>query len=351
VIRRRASFVSALLALELGRPAIASADVPADAPRVLLVRPSASARAVSTALVHVEGELVADGFDVVSVEAAPGTSSEAAMQQAQAQATSTTVGLFLSADGTNAELWVVDKLTNKTVVRHVATPDASTALLPDVLAVRAVELLRASLLELVVEQAAAARPARSAQSAANRAGEWAARPLRTRSSVAGIEMGAGVIWSPGQVEPAFESVVRGRLALSRTFQLRLAFVGLGTRPQVSGREGTALITQWGGLGEILFVPFRRLPVSPIFSVGAGTFHSSVTGQAGWPYEGLHDARWAFAADAGVGLSIHLDSRLELTGEADVLWTEPEPIVQFASDDIAHLGQPGVLGTVALLGWL
>jgi hypothetical protein len=339
---------AALLVIGVSYPALAAAD----APQVLLIRPPGAAHAVNTALVRVEGELVADGFEVISVEAAPGTSSETAMKEAESQSTSTTVGLFLSADGTNAELWVVDRLTNKTVVRRVATGNESENLLPEVLAVRAVELLRASLLELVLEQkaAAAARP-KVSRVAAQRASDWAAQPLRSAEATWAIETGAAVFWNPGQVEPAFVSVGRGRFAPSRNLQIRLSFIGLGTRPQVAGTGGSASIAQWCGLAEVLYAPLPNLIVKPVLSLGAGTFHSSVTGQASFPYQGVHDQQWAFAADASLGMAIRLASKLELSAEAHTLWAAPEPIVRFVSEDGPHIGHPAVIGTLSLTGWL
>ena len=330
-----------------------SARLLAEAPRVLLVRPASAAREVNTALIRVEGELAADGFEVVPIEAAPGASSATSMLQAESTATSTTVGLFLSADGTSAELWVVDKLTDKTVVRHLATQDQSENMRPEVLAVRVVELLRASLLELVVERNnAAARASRPpAQSGAQKATEWAARPLDNPESVWAIETGAAVIWNPTQVEPAFVSVARGRYALASQMQLRLSFVGLGTHPEVSGVGGKASIEQWCGLAELLFVPWRKARFSPVLSLGAGAFHTAVSGDAVLPYQGLHATQWSFAADAGLGLAFHFASRLELSLEGHALLAVPEPIVRFVSEDGAHVGRPGVIGSLSLLGWL
>ena len=98
----------------------------ADSPRVLLVYPSEAEPSVSAALVRVRGELVADGFEVLLVKTQPGTSSASAMGEAEHDSGSATVGLFLNADGTSAELWVVDKLTDKTVVRRVNTASEPT---------------------------------------------------------------------------------------------------------------------------------------------------------------------------------------------------------------------------------
>lgn len=336
----------ATLALIVGLLAPRVAE--ADAPRVLLVRPPAAAREVSAALVRVQGELVADGFDVVSLEAAPGTTSAMAMEQAEAQWTSTTVGLFLSPDGKSAELWVVDHLTNKTVVRRVATGDESENVLPEVLALKVVELLRASLLELVVARTAST--AKAPSSATQHASEWAARPLVRPPRIA-IETGAALLWSPGQVDAAFESVARGRFAVRRGLELRASFAGLGTRPQVRGTGGSAQIEQWYGLAEGLFFPFPELLVRPLLSLGVGAFHASAKGEASFPYRGLYSSHWAFAADAGAGLGLRLASRLELSLEGHALWLAPEPVLGFVDDQGPRIAAPGVVGTLTLLGWL
>ena len=336
----------AILAVTLGLivPRVAAAE----APRVLLVRPPAAAKEVSAALVRVQGELVADGFEVVSLEAAPGATSAMAMEQAEARWSSTTVGLFLSADGKSAELWVVDRLTNKTVVRRVATGDESENTLPEVLALKAVELLRASLLELVVERNAAATP--KASRGAERASEWAARPLASAPKWA-IETGAAIIWSPGEVDAAFESVARGRFAAHEKLQVRVSFTGLGTRPQVRGTGGSAQVEQWYGLVEGLFIPLPKLAARPLASLGLGTFHTSVKGEAAFPYQGLQTSRWAFAADVGVGLAIRVASRLELSAEGHALWLAPKQVLRFVGDDGPHVGEPSVVGSLTLLGWL
>lgn len=319
----------------------------AQAPRVFLVRPPDAAPEVQLALIRVEGELTADGFDVVRAEAQSGASSAVSMLQAENANTSTTVGLFLNADGTSAQLWVVDKLTDKTVVRRLATRGQPENALPEVLAVRAVELLRASLLELVVERNNRA----AAPRAVERATEWAARPLQEAPLWFGIETGAAVLWNPAQVEAAFVSVVRGRLALSELLQTRVSFIGLGTRPRVQGTGGSAAISQWGGLGELLLTPFQAHALRPSLSLGVGAFHTSVMGDAVWPYQGVRSSQWSLAGDAGAGLSWLFGKRLELAAEVHTLWLAPEPIVQFVADDGAHLGRPAMIGSLSLLGWL
>ena len=332
-----------LVAVGVSRPAFAQA------PRVLLIRPRGAAREVKVALVRVEGELAADGFEVVPIEAEPGASSASSLSQAESAAGPTTVGLFLNAEGTNAELWVVDKLTDKTVVRHLTTAEQSENALPEVLAVRVVELLRASLLELMVERKRVA--ARPAPRGAERAREWAARPVRGARPRWAVEAGIAAIWSPGQVEAAFESLVRGRFAVTDPWHVRASFIGLGTHPEVSGVGGRAAIEQWAGLVETLFSPLNGAALQPTCSLGAGVFHTSVNGEASWPYQGLRDSQWALAADAGLGLAWRFAPQLELSIEGHGLWTTPEPIVRFVTADGAHIAHPALVGSLSLTGWL
>ncbi|MES1175307.1 MAG: hypothetical protein ABUL62_13385 [Myxococcales bacterium] len=321
----------------------------AQAPRVLLIRPSGAAREVKLALVRVEGELTADGFEVVPIEAEPGASSASSMALAESGSGATTVGLFLNADGTNAELWVVDKLTDKTVVRRLATSEQSDNALPEVLAVRVVELLRASLLELVVERKRRAAPPTA--DGAQRASEWAARPLAGPPSKYAVEAGLATIWSPTQVDPAFESVARGRFALTQRWHVRVSFIGLGTRPEVSGVSGSAAITQSAGLVELLFSPLAETALHPVASFGVGSFHTTVNGTASWPYRGRRDDQWAVAADVGVGLAWRFASRLELSVEGHGLMAMPQSIVRFATTDGPHVAHPALIGALSFTGWL
>jgi hypothetical protein len=220
---RLGSSLAAMFALVLGAQPAA-----ADAPRVLLVRPAEAEPAVSAALIRVRGELTADGFEVLLVEAKPGTTSATAMAEAEYDANSATVGLFLSSDGKSAELWVVSQ----------------------VLAVRAVELLRASLLELVVAEREKKTVPRAPPETSRRATEWAERPLASERRWA-IEVGPGVVVThPGKVGVGVVGVAGVRKAFTEAVGARVSLGGLGTRPEFVAPEGTARVQQSWALGEL-----------------------------------------------------------------------------------------------------
>lgn len=321
-----------------------------DTPRVLLVRPAKSEHAVGDALVRVRGELVTDGFDVTLLETEPGTTSAAAMAAASQDSASATIGLFLSADGKTAELWVVDKLTAKTVVRQVNTATEPTEELAEVLAIRAVELLRASLLESVVAQRrAVAQPTPTATpKTKEKAERWATKPLRLaeRHQVR-FHLGEAMVWSPTQLGPAFLLTGRFDWLLHPLVHPRLSFIGLGTRPRVTGVAGEAAVQQGLGLVEVVLTPLRTVGFQLQITAGAGVWLTAVEGRASWPYEGASYGQWAFASDVGVGATSMLSHVLAIVGEAHGMLLTPNPVVRFTGHDVSRIGRPVVAATLSM----
>src|SRR5262245_45813587 len=239
-MRRATVLVAVLLTLVLG-----SRSSWADSALVVLVRPPAQTTVVSEAMTRIRGELIADGFEVAIVDAPPGSDPASVLARAGQQGgAAATLGLFLQADASAAEVWVVDRLTNKTVVRSVEISQSAAASAPEVLARRSVELLRASLLEILVEARKRGAPSPPPLAQATR---WVARALEPRRSNWGVEAGAQVLGSFGGVGAAVLPVVRGRVVLSERFAARLTISGLGTRPHVEALEGSATVGQALGL--------------------------------------------------------------------------------------------------------
>jgi hypothetical protein len=312
--------------------------------RVFLIKPDQAAPEAAVAMVRVQGELVADGFDVVTVDAAAPTSARAMNQAGDPM--SITVGLFMSADGNSAELWVVDRLTNKTLIRPVSEVDSSHRLTPNLLALKAVELVRASLLELTIARSTQA-PTRAS---VVRASNWAAQSPPPRSPIWAVESGGAVLWNPSQLEPTLQLALRARLRLTPRTQLRVSFIGLGTRAPVHRESGSATVAEWQSTAEAVFLPWRESAVSPVISLGLGVLHTSVKATANAPYQGRARASLALSPDLGTGLVFMFSSRLALTTEAHVFMAFPKPIVSFAGQDVVRVADPGLAGVVTLLGW-
>ncbi|WP_437945527.1 hypothetical protein WME98_32070 [Sorangium sp. So ce296] len=348
----RAKALSGALALLLCAASPAASAEPA---RVVLVRPSAADPSISEALIRIHGELVADGFDVELLGSQSASAPRPAMDDAEQLAGSAAlIGLFLAPDGQAAELWVVDPRTDKTLVRRIDTRGEAPEHIAEVLAVRAVELLRASLLELRMSSRRSAAPAAAPppSEASRQAPRRAEPPLDPpRRTMWGVELGGGLLASPGGIGPALLGVARLRVAPLAPMEARLSLAGLGTAPRVAGPQGSATVQQRFGLVELAALPWPELRLRPRFSAGLGVLHVAVDGEASWPYRGVHSARWAFAADAGAGVELGIVPRLDVVVEAHALVAHPYPVVRFVETEAARVARPALLGSLSLVGWL
>jgi hypothetical protein len=328
-----------------------------DSPVVALVRPSTSTASTAEAMNRIQGELTAEGFDVILVDApivltdAPDNPAAAASPDRDAIAS---IELVVDARDRSAELRVMDRLTNKAVVRRAIIEAPEGPQFAQVLAVRAVELLRASLVEVLVlsHPPPVAVPPAAAKVAVERARTWTESSLDLKRSPAfGFDAGAAVLAGFGGIGPAMVGVLRLRRALGRSFQLRVTAAGLGTQPTVRASSGSASISQDLGLVEVLFTPLPDRVVRPVVSLGAGPFFIAVDGQATSPFSPAQSTGWSAAFDAGVGAEVHLGRHFDLSAEAHAFITRPYQVTRFLGQDDADVSQPTILGTVTVVGWL
>jgi hypothetical protein len=326
---------------------------PAPMPRVVLVRPPAAPPSVSEALVRLRGELLAAGFEAEVLELPLGADVRESLERltpsANDNAATALVAVVASAEPGSAELWVIDRVTGKTVVRRVnaGTPDTTRA--AEVLAVRAVELLRASFLELAI-----ARPSNEAAApvpAAPAVERWATATLEERDWTWAIEAGGATAVSVQGGWNQFMAVARLERAFGGRFCARLAFTGLGTPAHVSTADtGSVDLSETMLLAEAV-VRFRRdRRLQPQLSAGAGVMRLNVDGEQMDPNMALTSTHWNAAGDVGAGLRMPLSRhRFEIGLEAHALWAQPYPRVQYFGQEIALVGRPTVLVTLTLLG--
>ncbi len=319
-------------------------------PKVILVRPPAAPPSVTEALVRLRGELIAAGFDAEVIELSLGADVRASLERASPASTATAtalVAVIASADPGSAELWVIDRVTGKTVVRRVNAGAADASRMAEVLSVRAVELLRASFLELAI----ATRPSAEAPAPTAPAVErWAIQTLEEPDWTWAVEAGGGTADAIGGVWNAILSVARLEHAFGRRLCARVTFEGIGTDARVDTPNGYADVSQTVLLAEAL-VRFRRgRRIEPLITLGAGTLRLAADGHEAAPYQGESGVRWAAAGDVGVGVRLPLlRRRFEIGIEAHALLAQPYPTVRFFDTEVTHAGRPSLIGSVTLLG--
>jgi hypothetical protein len=306
----------ALAALGLPRPATAAS-------RVVLLRSGSADALARQAETLLAAELRASGFEVLTRERAPGLELRADIDAAAIALRPIAVMAIAATAGAAAEIWLSDRVTGKLVIRRIEAgtegdPAASLAL-------RAVELLRGSLLEITVEESPAptprpAPPADVARFVATTAPDhraWFVEGL-------GLSLGGALFATPSAAGITYAPALRLSYGGRRSFCLRLSVVAPGSAGDASVHDGasllgTAHLRQDLALLELVRSFRRDARLQPFASVGGGAHQVRVSGTGGAPIFPDRRGRSVGAvATAGAGVALRLGNRAALVVEASAL---------------------------------
>jgi len=343
--RRRCQTVllAYLLALD---GAVAAAEAMPPAETVILLQPTTASPAVRRSLARIRDELSADRFRVVLAE--PSTSAgvgDMIESSARDAGDGTTVALFGDPTAGEAQLCIVRRAAKRSAVRWATVIADDPERMPQALAARALELLRATALELSIDSERAAPPEKPPQ--ARPQVEMPPAPAPRTAPVIVAAMGIG-IWNNVDGPPA-AVVPLGRIGvrLSDWAWARASLAGLGSRPRVDTADGSATVSQSLALAELaaVFRPDRRL--HPMLSLGAGALNVAVVGTGTAPLQGRETQQWSAAFDGGVGVGVAVGSRAAFVAELHALVAEPHPFVRFVDIRAGTIAYPSVIVTLAL----
>jgi hypothetical protein len=317
---------------------------------VAVVRPADPGPMITEVVTRVRGELVAAGFQVALIDHVPGTDPGAEMRSvAQRLHPLAIFGIFEQSAGA-ADVWIADLVVGKTLVQRVE-PDAREGAPSkegsSVQALRAVELLRASLLELVVERSSLPPPSPPRQRDTPPARAWEPAPSANAGTF-GIEAGAALLHSFEGIGPAVAPILRVVYQPSPTVALRLTASGFGTEPLLDAPAGQARVAQQFGLLEVAPIFFADAPLRPLLSFGAGAYHLEATGEAALPYEASTQQVWTALLDAGGGAHLSAGRHFGVSLEAHVLFTSTRPAVRIAQLEVGGAGRPSIVGSLTLV---
>ena len=318
----------------------------ARAASVIIVRPANGPPVMVETLVRLKGELTSAGFETEIVESADSESRAGLEQLATKRGADAVVAIVGDLSPDSVEVWVIDKVTGKSVVRRVPfEPTAAQA--SKTLAIRAIELLRSSFLEIDLaarDHQAERRPA--PPPAIVHFVEQAAPRERF-----GVEVGATAIMSLDGVGPALMPLVAFDWSLRPWFLAQATLAGLGTRPAVEGPAGSAQVSQAFGL---LGASFRFRPearVRPFAAFSAGVLRTAVEGRADAPNQSHAVEQWSFLVDAGLGALLRLPDRFYLSTAVHAQLAAPYLGVRFVDTVVATSGRPNLLLSLTVGAWL
>ena len=317
---------------------------------VILLQPTAASAAVRRSLARIRDELSADRFQVVLADAStlgdPGAVIENATRAVDAGAT---VALFGNPDAGQAELCVVQRAARRTAVRRATVVADDPERMPEALAARALELLRATALELSValDNAPPLPKPPELRSDADVQLKAALPPAATEAPIVVAAMGIGLWNSVDGPPPAVTPVGRVGLRLSNWAWVRVSVAGLGSRPRVETAYGSGCACSEHGTRRVAAVFRHDRHLQPVVTVGAGALNVAVVGTGVAPYAGREPQRWSAAFDAGVGVAFAVRSRAALVTELHALLASPHPVVRFVDTRAATIGYPSLMLTLAL----
>jgi hypothetical protein len=266
-------------------------------------------------------ELALAGFDVALTDLVPNASSPAQLSAlARRELAFAAISLTRQSETAAAEVCVVDRVTGKTSLRTLALGSDHDA--PSVLAVRASDLLRASLREFGPEQKPPADVVGvDAAPVPEPVRRWTRQPVRfrldARAAALGVTEGLGPGYGPslGLSYRAFDRVWVGVSAVAPALCASL-----------ESELGRAVVRQELALARLSFSLLEgpRFELRP--SVAVGVYHLTADGKVEGPLVARSASITSFASGAAVEAGVALGGPLKLSAELGALLLAPRPAV-------------------------
>jgi hypothetical protein len=326
----------------------------ASAATVVIVRPSGPSPRVTETVTFLHGELLSVGLEDTMIarplaEGAAGIDPRAWMEQLAAERGAIAVIDIAGDDAVTAvDVWVL-KSPGRFEVTRVAV-DSDTANSSVRLAIRALEALRASLVEIdLAARYRLSQPVRKA-STSSQPRATSDKPTGDRERV-GLEMGATALMSLDGVGPALLPVVRVDWSARSWLVVQTAMAGLGTRSTVATEKGSARVAQEYAVlgGSYRYQSSRRW--WPFFSIATGVLHTSVDGLSVLGRKGTGEGQWSFLADTGLGAGVRLYRSYYLTLSGHVQLAHPYVAVHLGNPVVATNGRPNLHFDLTVGAWL
>jgi hypothetical protein len=345
-VAMRATLAALLSLVAAVVPAVARAEPS----RVLVVRERGADAVVDRAEVRLTAELRAAGFVVDERVAEGDADARRLVEQSGDVGAFATVLLQRAAAGASTDVWVADHVTHKTVVRRMEAHGSGDAA-DRSLALRIVELMRASLVEALVlppppPSQAAPVPPPPPPDVARWTREAIQAPVAPLAPIR-LALGAAATFGGPSVGLAFAPQLRvaWRPAAAWSFGVLAAGPAFGAR--ATGGEGSAELRQELALVEAAFEASLGGPVRAFVAAGAGAYHLHASGNATPPFTSTSADAWSALFGAGVGVSAGLAGPASLVLDVHELLAAPKPVVAFAADHVATVMSPGTLLSLSL----
>jgi hypothetical protein len=344
------------------------------AQRVVVVRAlddDGPAHQVTTLLA---AELKAAGFEMVEIDPDPRGGADvevvaAVWARLQPIATLVIVAPLASRAGTGTDvtanagpaidLWIEDPAIGRRSARRIEVTSAANVAAAD-LALKAVEILRGTLVKVTIARSAAppesdlAAPKGDIAAPKGDIGQPAA-PLppeaRFFAEGLGLAVGAGALGGTGVAASVAPLLSLGWGSASG-YALRLTASDLGSTAELSAEGGSVRVRQGWLLVEGLRAFRASARAQPLLSAGTGFHHIDADGRGSSPlFPGHAENKLVAALSAGAGLALRLGTRMALVADVDLLWLSAATRIVVNGTETARIGGVSAIATLSLFARL
>ncbi len=355
----RAGLLGLLAALAL-QPVAAQGAAAPDSPRaavaargrrVLLVTPEPGGDIAPAVVTRLRGELRAARFEMdVATIAADAPRRASVEDMAMREGTTAALGIFFGAG--RVEMWATDASAGRTLMQNIPLDAGASDRRAAIVAVKAVDLLKATLAEIWTATATAtpatAPPVPEATASAAPAPPpvtiVAESPPESESTNHNgrFWLAAGGGWLAAGSVGAWAPLVALSAALgSGGLAARLTVSAFGETPSVATTAGSALLAQQIGLAELLLSSRAWHRLRGALAIGIGAHHLSIDGRGAPGFTGVNYSLWSTATTAGAGLALDVLPQLVLALDVRAVETWPATEVTIDGTRVARLGRPTV----------
>jgi hypothetical protein len=318
---------------------------------VVIVYDLAAAPSEKRAELRLAAELRAGGFEVEERASEGASDARQIIEETRSGVAFATVLLERASDGATTDVWVTDHVTRKIVGRRIAAGGAGDAA-DRALALRVVELMRASLVEgLVMPQVDGPPSPPPSAHLPSGVSAWVREGMKPSLEPSrSVDLGLGItgVWGGPQLGLAVAPELHLAWRPSSSGWVGLLAVGPAFGARVVASQGSATVRQEFVVAEAGLEPLSGSSVRPTFSIGAGAYHLAATGYAAAPYTTRTDDVWSALLIAGVGARMLLSPSASLALDARALFAVPRPEIAFAEQQVAVAMRPGALAGLLLL---
>jgi hypothetical protein len=294
---------------------------------IAVARPDASDAILTESFSRLCGELRMYGLKVTLLESNSGASDtdEPPADLGGAGEVIGAVVLVRAAGQASAKIWIAEKAASKESVHITVSIDDADA--PSLLAIRAADLLRASLRDF--EGTKIVRPEPQPGADAVVAG-LASGPSFLAFDRWSIQAGAGVLWETGELGAGFAPSVRLLRRISARLALAVAIEAPVMGQTYAAFDSSARMRQELGVLAIAWRVLGSQRLSLDLFQGLGVMHLTVRGEAPAPWVSQSASGWAAASSTGGSLVLHLSAHAGLTVSLAAVFVLPRPVLEVAA---------------------